>query len=101
MLATAAGCFTAEQSLLFANTVANSKPNLSSSKDLYQTFLNPGTAYRPFIRWWWNGNKVEKAELKRELQLLKDAGIGGVEINPISFPRYADPLDKKSLTFQC
>jgi hypothetical protein len=99
MLATAAGCFTAEQSLLFANTVANSKPNLSSSKDLYQMFLNPGTAYRPFIRWWWNGNKVEKAELKRELQLLKDAGIGGVEINPISFPRYADPLNKKSLTW--
>jgi hypothetical protein len=41
---------------------------------------------RPFVRWWWNGDKVEKAELARELRLLKDAGIGGVEINPIAFP---------------
>ncbi len=34
---------------------------------------------------------MEKAELARELRLLKDAGIGGVEINPIAFPdRTAD-----------
>jgi hypothetical protein len=46
---------------------------------------------RPFVRWWWNGDKVERAELARELRLLKDAGFGGVEINPIAFPdRTAD-----------
>ncbi|MEZ5001351.1 MAG: glycosyl hydrolase, partial [Bacteroidales bacterium] len=53
---------------------------------LYTLFDNPGTEYRPFVRWWWNGDKVEAEELVRELNLLKDAGIGGVEINPISFP---------------
>ena len=41
---------------------------------------------RPFVRWWWNGDKVDTVELKRELHLLHDAGIGGVEINPIEFP---------------
>ncbi|MES2652504.1 MAG: glycosyl hydrolase [Bacteroidota bacterium] len=55
-------------------------------------FKNPSTNYRPFVRWWWNGNKIEKTELARELKLLKDAGIGGVEINPISFPSITDDM---------
>jgi hypothetical protein len=49
-------------------------------------FKNPPMTSRPFVRWWWNGDKIEKPELARELRLLKDAGIGGVEINPIAFP---------------
>jgi hypothetical protein len=48
-------------------------------------------ADRPFARWWWNGDKIDKSELARELRLLRDAGFGGVEINPIAFPdRTAD-----------
>jgi len=67
--------------------------------DLYSTFKNPESKYYPFIRWWWNGNKVEKKELIRELHALKDAGIGGVEINPIEFPHRieGDDLGIKSL----
>lgn len=53
---------------------------------LYERFRNPDVCYRPFVRWWWNGDKVDTNELKRELAVLKDAGIGGVEINPIAFP---------------
>ncbi len=53
---------------------------------LYELFKNPELKYHPFVRWWWNGNKVEAAGLIRELRLLKEAGIGGVEINPIEFP---------------
>ncbi len=69
-----------------------------SSKELYDLFRNPDSHYHPFVRWWWNGDKVESDELKRELALLKDAGIGGVEINPIKFPgRGTDDLGKKSL----
>lgn len=69
-----------------------------SSEALFRLFQNPESKYRPFVRWWWNGNKVEAEELKRELHLLKDAGIGGVEINPIKFPgRGTDDLGKKSL----
>ncbi len=74
----------------------NSKPKTSN---LYSTFQNPDLKYHPFVRWWWNGNKIEKGELIRELHLLKEAGIGGVEINPIEFPSRmeGDDLGIKSL----
>ena len=65
--------------------------------DYYALFQNPPSRYRPFVRWWWNGNKVEKNEITRELKLLKNAGIGGVEINPISFPKRADDMGIRSL----
>jgi hypothetical protein len=69
----------------------------ADTKDIYQLFKNPTAGYQPFVRWWWNGDKVEKDELARELRLLKEAGIGGVEINPIKFPQRTDDLGKKSL----
>lgn len=72
-------------------------PEAASAKDLYSTFKDPATICRPFVRWWWNGDKVEKSELSRELKLLKEAGIGGVEINPIKFPPRTDDLGKPSL----
>jgi hypothetical protein len=75
---------------------SGSKP---TSKELYLIFKNPEIKFRPFVRWWWNGNKVEANELIRELQILKEAGIGGVEINPIAFPTTGDDLGKKSLTW--
>ncbi len=67
--------------------------------DLYSIFKNPSLNYHPFVRWWWNGDKVEAGELVRELRLLKDAGIGGVEINPVEFPKRfeGDDLGKPSL----
>ena len=53
---------------------------------------------KPFVRWWWNGDKVDSAEIVRELRLLHDAGIGGVEINPIEFPaKRCDSVEKASL----
>jgi hypothetical protein len=67
--------------------------------DLYELFRNPGLNYHPFVRWWWNGDKVEAGEIIRELRLLKAAGIGGVEINPVEFPTRSegDDLGKPSL----
>jgi len=38
---------------------------------------------RPWTRWWWMGNAVDEANLKRELTRYHDAGLGGVEITPI------------------
>lgn len=70
--------------------------NLNSVRldtDLYKKFKDPDSIYHPFVRWWWNGDKVEAKELIRELHLLKEAGIGGVEINPISFPSRMDGDD--------
>ncbi len=60
-------------------------------------FREPPTACRPFVRWWWNGNKLAKDEILRELDVLKAAGIGGVEINSIKFPAEKDPLNLPSL----
>ena len=53
---------------------------------LYDLFLNPPVTAKPFVRWWWNGDKLQEKEILRELDVMKDAGIGGVEINPIAFP---------------
>ena len=49
------------------------------------------------MRWWWSGDKIEKSELARELRLLKQAGIGGVEINPIKFPARTSDMGKPAL----
>ncbi|MBC7615262.1 MAG: glycoside hydrolase family 2, partial [Pedobacter sp.] len=76
---------------VFSKTIANTLMEVSKD-DLYRLFKNPTANYRPFVRWWWNGNKIEKSELTRELKILKDAGIGGVEINPISFPSNTDDM---------
>jgi len=59
------------------------------SSQLYQNFLNPSAEAKPFFRWWWNGNRLEKDELERELKLMHEAGIGGIEINPIQMPEQA------------
>jgi hypothetical protein len=38
---------------------------------------------RPWSRWWWHGSSVEQTSLTRQLETLREAGIGGVEITPI------------------
>lgn len=68
-----------------------------STEQLHTEFQQPASQYHPFVRWWWNGDKVEAEELVRELRLLKEAGIDGVEINPIAFPSYCDSLGMSSL----
>ena len=48
-----------------------------TTEQLYEAFQQPTSEYHPFVRWWWNGDKVEADELVREMHLLKEAGIGG------------------------
>src|SRR5690606_18379760 len=67
----------------------------SKKEDLYTCFKEPKGLAKPFVRWWWNGLRVVKEEIERELDLLKAAGVGGVEINSIRFPETADPLHYK------
>ena len=82
----AGGAFLSGEILLKASTPAYPKISDGEETGLYDLFKNPDLKYHPFVRWWWNGNKLEKTEITRELKLLKEAGIGGVEINPIEFP---------------
>ena len=57
----------------------------SDSEDvLWNSFREPDAETRPFFRWWWNGNRIKRDELVRELKIMKEAGAGGVEINPIA-----------------
>lgn len=70
---------------------------LSAWKDkplraLYRDFRDPLPAARPFVRWWWNGERIVEKELLRELDLLREQGISGVEINSIEFPQGDDPM---------
>lgn len=56
------------------------------TKSLLEAFERPNTEARPFVRWWWNGNRITVEEIDRQLALMAEAGIGGVEINPIRQP---------------
>ena len=45
-----------------------------------ESFRQPPKAYRPWVRWWWPGNDVTPEELRREIGVLDQAGIGGAEV---------------------
>ena len=54
---------------------------------------NPGNDSRGMTRWWWYGCCVEKEEIDRELDFMKEAGIGGVELQ-ILYPVTPDDAEK-------
>ena len=55
--------------------------------ELYNLFRNPPSECKPFVRGWWNGDCIEVDELRRELDIMKAAGIRGVEIGGVMFGR--------------
>jgi hypothetical protein len=63
------------------------------SSNLYRQFLNPPPDARPMMRWWWFGPATEKPELQKELETMRGAGIGGVEIQPV-YPLMLDDPSK-------
>ena len=78
---------------------SSSRQHLSSD-DLRTNFVNPPESARPMVRWWWPGGDVSNEEIARELQIIKDAGLGGVEIqsfkdglNPNPTPEVARRID--------
>ena len=38
---------------------------------------------KPWTRWWWQGNGVDKSNLTAVMQQYQQAGLGGLEITPI------------------
>jgi hypothetical protein len=51
------------------------------------------------MRWWWFGPTVEKAQLEREMRLMKEGGIGGFEVQPV-YPLLLDEAaSSKTLPF--
>lgn len=55
--------------------------DLEEELDKYLQLLNnPPLNARGFTRWWWYGGAVSRREINRELNFMKESGIGGVEI---------------------
>lgn len=69
-------------------------------EQLRRGFTAPPDDARIMMRWWWFGPTVTKAEIERELRVMKEAGIGGVEIQPV-YPLVLDdpPAGIKTLPF--
>ena len=57
--------------------IAQADPTLAQ---LTESFAHPPDNCRIMMRWWWFGPAVTKPEIQRELEQMKAAGIGGVEI---------------------
>lgn len=59
------------------STFAQSGDSLAAE---HAAFAHPPDDCRIMMRWWWFGPAVTKPEILRELDQMKEAGIGGVEI---------------------
>jgi hypothetical protein len=77
----ALGCIVFLLSILqTALCFAQADPDLSHLK---VSFAHPPNDSRIMMRWWWFGPAIAKPEIKRELEQMKSAGIGGVEITTL------------------
>lgn len=92
-------CFFAASVCMGVSPESVDRQDISIDK-VYEGFKNPPAEARPFVRWWWNNNQVEKDEIIRELDLLKAAGVGGVEINPIAGREGTGGSKAKELTWR-
>src|ERR671913_1899744 len=54
-----------------------------SSAALARVFESPPDDARVMMRWWWFGPAVTAEGLDRDLEAMKAAGIGGVEVQPV------------------
>ena len=62
-----------------------------TAAQLTESFAHPPDDCRIMMRWWWFGPAVTKPEIQRELEQMKAAGIGGVEIATL-YPQALDDL---------
>ncbi len=66
--------------LAFSHTLLLAQDSI---EQLRQGFLSPPDDAKVMMRWWWYGPSVVKPELAKELETMRGAGIGGVEIQPV------------------
>ena len=67
-------------------------PETPAGASIRRQFQSPPKKYRPIVRWWWPGNDVDDAELRREIDVLDKAGLGGAEVQA-----FIKGLDLKNL----
>ncbi|MEG0934244.1 MAG: glycosyl hydrolase [Clostridia bacterium] len=63
-----------------------------NASDMQGFLACPPESGKGYTRWWWYGCCVEKGEIDRELDYMKEAGIGGVELQ-ILYPVVPDDAD--------
>ena len=68
---------------LFGAGLAAASAEPANLAELQRAFQHPPDDARILMRWWWFGPAVTKPELEREMRLMKAAGIGGFEIQPV------------------
>lgn len=76
-------------SVLTAPTIVGQKAN--GIRAVRKGFQDPPDDARIMMRWWWFGSAVTKPEIARELNVMKQGGIGGVEIQPVYPLELNDP----------
>lgn len=79
----------------------------SSCRQQTSTWPKTSQESKPWTRWWWMGNAVDKKNITQELKEFADVGIGGVEITSIygvkgeekRFIEYLSPEFSETLKF--
>jgi hypothetical protein len=52
----------------------------TSLNNLEEQFLNPPTSKKPFVWWHWMGSNFSKKGITKDLEAMKESGIGGATI---------------------
>lgn len=68
----------------------NTKQESKEVAALRDEFKNPPRSARAKVYWWWLNGHVDSVRLKTELQAIKDAGLGGVDIFEIGLRKASD-----------
>jgi hypothetical protein len=78
--------------IAFLFLICSITPAIFAQSDLHtlrSSFAHPPDDSKIMMRWWWFGPAVTKPALQRELEQMKAAGIGGVEIATL-YPQALD-----------
>ncbi len=77
---------------LYGGIEPKGRPGTDGTGNLAELLQNSPLNCRPMTRWWWYGGAVEEKEISRELESMRDAGIGGAEIQPVYPLAVDDPV---------
>jgi hypothetical protein len=72
-------------------SLAGNAPPGGEAVRLKDLFLNPPYSARPMTRWWWFGGAATPEEITRELSLMSESGLRGVELQPVYPLEVDDP----------
>ncbi len=67
-----------------ANTTGKTTDSaIDGIEALQRLFERPSDDAKIMMRWWWFGPSVTRQRIEREMNLMKEGGIGGFEVQPV------------------